>query len=85
MTQLDRTPGLVGYSLKAKPLRRDFWTLSVWEGGPALAEFVRAQPHEHVMGALQGDMGATKFVRWKTTGSEVPPRWDDATERATGR
>jgi hypothetical protein len=32
--------GLIAYSLEAKPLRLQFWTLSVWEGEDVLREFV---------------------------------------------
>src|SRR5438445_806704 len=39
--QLARTPGLIGYSLRAKLFRHRFWTLSVWEDNAALTAFVR--------------------------------------------
>ncbi len=29
--QLAAADGLVGYTLRAKPLARDYWTLSVWK------------------------------------------------------
>src|SRR5215831_20040747 len=43
--QLAGTAGLVGYTLRARPFSRRFWTLSVWEGEDALKRFVVAQPH----------------------------------------
>jgi hypothetical protein len=43
--QLSRALGLLGYSLLARPLRKQFWTLSVWEHEQALMEFVRQIPH----------------------------------------
>jgi hypothetical protein len=79
--QLQRTEGAIGYSLRAKILRRDFWTLSVWESEEALRQFVRADPHGGVMRSLVPHMGPTKFVRWKAQGSEVPPSWDEADRR----
>lgn len=30
--QLATAEGLIGYTLRAKPLARDYWTLSVWTG-----------------------------------------------------
>ena len=30
----DNADGLVGYTLRAKPLARDYWTLSVWKTTP---------------------------------------------------
>lgn len=66
--QLATTPGAVGYSMKANLRRRDFWTLSVWEGEESLAEFVRRNPHGDVMSALEREMGKTNFVRWDRAG-----------------
>jgi quinol monooxygenase YgiN len=79
--QLRRTPGLLGYSLLAHILQRQFWTLSVWEDEAALQQFVVAYPHSHVMRALQEKMGQTCFVRWRIWGSEFPPRWQEALTR----
>jgi hypothetical protein len=79
--QLRHRPGLLGYSLLARILKRQFWTLSVWEGEAALHQFVVENPHGQVMTALQGKMAQTHFVRWSMPGSEFPPRWRDALAR----
>ena len=79
--QLRRTPGVLGYSLLARIRKRQFWTLSVWEGEAALHQFVVENPHGHVMTALQGKMDQTHFMRWSMRGSEFPPRWQDALAR----
>jgi hypothetical protein len=79
--QLRRTPGAIGYSLRAKPLSRKFWTLSVWEDDRALRDFVAKVPHGEVMKTLAPYMGATKFTHWKISGSAIPPNWQDATRR----
>jgi hypothetical protein len=50
--QLRRTPGLLGYSLRARLLTRQFWTLSVWEGDAALDRFIFGHSHAQVMMAL---------------------------------
>jgi quinol monooxygenase YgiN len=34
--QLSSTEGLVGYALRAKPVARDYWTLSAWKDRDAL-------------------------------------------------
>jgi hypothetical protein len=79
--QLRRTPGLLGYSLLARMLQWQFWTLSVWEGEAALQQFVVENPHGQVMRALQEKMGQTHFVRWSMRGSEFPPSWQEALAR----
>jgi hypothetical protein len=83
--QLGRTHGLIAYSLRARPLRGEYWTLSVWESERALLEFVRDQPHGGVMGTLRSRMGPTAFVRWRTSGASPLPAWEDATARLTAR
>ena len=79
--QLARSPGLIGYSLRAKPLRKEYWTLSVWDSERALLAFVRGQPHSGVMSSLRNRMGPTKFVRWRVSGSAALPTWDEAIRR----
>src|SRR5258707_2379523 len=58
--QLSSTEGLVGYTLRAKPLARDYWTLSVWTDRDALEQFMRSAPHVTLMGSLKPFMGATR-------------------------
>src|SRR5262249_26235295 len=76
--QLASTPGLIGYSLWAKPIARDYWTLSVWNDEQSLRDFVSAPPHVDVMRALAKDMRQTKFAQWSVSGQAVPIAWGDA-------
>lgn len=39
--QLAAAGGLIGYTLRARPLARDYWTLPVWTDSIALREFMR--------------------------------------------
>jgi heme-degrading monooxygenase HmoA len=79
--QLERSPGLVGYSLNARPLTGRFWTLSVWDNESALQAFVNAAPHVETIRALIPHMGPTRFVRWTVLGAHLPVRWDEALRR----
>ncbi len=76
--QLNRTNGLLGYSLLARPLAKQFFTLSVWENEAALNAFVRAAPHAGTMADLMPHMGQTRFVKRPIRGSKIPPVWDYA-------
>ncbi|HEV3114401.1 MAG TPA: antibiotic biosynthesis monooxygenase [Candidatus Binataceae bacterium] len=76
--QLGRANGLIGYSLLARPLAKQFFTLSVWENEAALNAFVRASPHAATMAELMPHMGQTRFVKRPIKGSEIPPAWDYA-------
>lgn len=79
--QLATAPGVIAYSLLARPLTKNFWTLSVWEDEAALQDFVQQPPHVQLMTALVPHMRKTNFVRWKVKGSELPLRWEDALHR----
>jgi hypothetical protein len=79
--QLGRTDGVVGFSLLARPWRKQYATLSVWVDEPALDAFAKAQPHQELMAKLSPEMGATKFARWTIAGSAGRPSWDEALQR----
>jgi quinol monooxygenase YgiN len=79
--QLRGAEGLVGYTLRAKPLARDYWTLSVWADRAALQAFMRTPPHVGVMGSLKPFMGPTKFVQWQITPADGRPSWSEALDR----
>jgi hypothetical protein len=80
--QLRTTPGIIGYSLRAKLLSRNFWTLSAWADEKSLMEFVVKIPHGQTMKAMMPYMGRTKFTKWKVPGSALPLRWKEAMERS---
>jgi hypothetical protein len=80
--QLHLTPGIMGYSLRAKPLSRNFWTLSVWADEQTLMDFVAKVPHGQAMRAMMPHMGPTKFTKWKVSGSALPLRWEEAMQRS---
>jgi len=81
VAQLQQTSGLVGFAMMARPLRRQFWTLSVWDNDGALQAFVDAGSHAVTMRAMTPHVGATRFIRWKVRGVDLPPSWDDAFDR----
>jgi heme-degrading monooxygenase HmoA len=83
--QLAGSEGLIGYSMDANVVGKEFWTLSVWEDAEALRRFVHRDPHDEVMRDLLPDMGQTEFVRWKASGSSVAPAWEAAKERIRER
>jgi quinol monooxygenase YgiN len=80
--QLNAGPdGLIGYSLLAKPLRSDYWTLSVWRDRAALGRFIQAPPHREAMQKLPNVLSGFRSTRWTTPASAMPPDWSDALAR----
>ncbi|MFI7338709.1 DUF3291 domain-containing protein [Streptomyces sp. NPDC050085] len=79
--QVGRAPGAYGATLKAKPFRRTFWTLSVWESPRALKDFAASAPHGPIAASLRGQMKDAEFLTWKTTTDELPLDWKDVMRR----
>ena len=79
--QLAAADGLVSYTLRARPLARDYWTLSVWKDETALGEFRRTPPHVQVMTSLKPFMGPTKFITWTISAADGRPGLAAALER----
>jgi quinol monooxygenase YgiN len=79
--QLATADGLIGYTLRAKPLARDYWTLSVWTDDSALRAFMRRPPHVQIMSSLKPYMGPTKFVTWSISAAGGRPSLTGALER----
>jgi hypothetical protein len=79
--QLRATPGVIGYSMRAKLFSRRFWTMSIWESSAALMDFVAKVPHSDSMKTMTPFMGQTKFTQWKVAGAQIPLHWDEAIRR----
>jgi nitrite reductase/ring-hydroxylating ferredoxin subunit len=83
--QLAESEGLIGYSLDAHPLAKEFWTLSVWEDRDSLWRFVHKLPHSRAMQDLLPHMGETGFFHFEVAGSSVPPNWQETKRRMQER
>ena len=79
--QLKGAEGLIGFSLLARPIRKQYATLSVWRDEAALSAFSAGEPHRRLMRDLAPKMGPTKFVRWEISGASGRPSWTDALDR----
>jgi nitrite reductase/ring-hydroxylating ferredoxin subunit len=75
--QLASSEGLIGYTLDAHPLAKEYWTLSVWEDRDSLWRFVHKLPHSKAMQDLLPHMGETRFFHFEVKGSLVPPDWQE--------
>lgn len=81
--QLKKTPGLLAYSLDAKPAAKTFYTLSTWTSPSELGRFNRTDPHHEITRALRGRMAETRFVTWTVGAGDQRPTWDEARRRIT--
>jgi heme-degrading monooxygenase HmoA len=85
--QARRSPGLIGVSLRAQPLRRTYWTLSAWTGEAALREYARTEPHRTVMRRVRPWARTATFRFWTVPAQELAAGaaagrlWADAEHR----
>lgn len=79
--QVARSQGAVGMSLDAKPLRREFLTLSAWTDRDALDALVAGEPHRSVMRRQASSMADSRFVFWEAGRADLPITWGEARRR----
>lgn len=77
--------GVLGVSLVAHPLRREFWTLSAWRDREVLTTAVRQEPHRTVMARYRTTMADSTFDFWPVAASELPVSWTTARRRIRAR
>jgi hypothetical protein len=89
--QLIGSPGALGVSLLAKPLRKTYWTLSAWTDQESMDAFVHTQPHLDVMRRYHDRLDGAWFTSWSPTASELPKPnsnakalWAEARDRLAG-
>ena len=78
-----RSPGVLGASLWARPLRGKYYTLSAWESEEALRAFAHSGAHRRGVKALYatGEVDGVLSSWWEDAGT-WRPRWTDAVRRA---
>ncbi|MGQ0810274.1 MAG: hypothetical protein ACT4OO_03500 [Nitrospiraceae bacterium] len=75
--QLAGSHGLITYRVRARVLRKRFWTLSVWANKSAAQTFVRSGAHERAITPFQEWMApGAAFVEWYRPKKRV--RWSEA-------
>lgn len=79
--QMLGSPGALGLSLVARPLRRTFWTLSAWQDQAALGAATAGQPHRRLMNHFRPLMAGSSFVTWTAPATALPITWDEALRR----
>ena len=89
--QARRSPGIMGVSLRAQPLRATFWTLSAWSSQAALRDFARADPHRSIVARVRPWAKTAVLRTWTVSGGEPGPAaldpaalWVQAEARISG-
>ncbi|OIV36842.1 hypothetical protein BIV57_14135 [Mangrovactinospora gilvigrisea] len=85
--QAAAAPGGLGHALAAAPLRRTFWTQSVWADRAAVETFAAARPHRDIVRGSRPRMADSRFVFLVRPASEVRQGlpWDKVREMTAGQ
>lgn len=70
-----RAEGGLALGLAAQPLRRTFWTLTLWRDEVALLAYVRTPDHAEAMRSFRNALEETTSARWRT---RHRPTWSEA-------
>jgi hypothetical protein len=81
LAQIRQADGVLGVSLVARPLRREFLTLSAWTDRAALDAMVGSEPHRSVMRRQRAAMADSAFTFWTASATALPLTWEEADER----
>jgi heme-degrading monooxygenase HmoA len=81
--QARRSPGVLGVTLRAQPLRLSYWTLSAWTSKDALDAFARAEPHRTIMRRVRPWAKTATFRFWTADAARLTPDmlWAEAERR----
>lgn len=77
--------GCLGVSLQARPLAREFWTLSAWTSQDAVYRYARAAPHAGAARTQTAQMTSSTFVFWDVSTTALPASWADGKRRVRDR
>lgn len=75
---LRASPGIFAYAIWRRRLRRQFWTLSVWEDDTSLMNFVYRVPNHEAIDELKDQLRDFKRARWTAPAADIPVRWKQA-------
>lgn len=79
--QMAHSPGVVGFSTLAQPLRKRYQTLSLWESEAAVDAFARSGDHHQLVRALTNELDTMTSTRWRVRGNQGRPTWKHAAQR----
>lgn len=79
--QLQAAPGCIGFASAARPFRKNYRTISLWESEEALRAFVHAGAHGDLVRNTREEVESFRSVHWTVTGADGRPSWRDGARR----
>jgi heme-degrading monooxygenase HmoA len=79
--QMCATPGCVGFASLARPLRKQYRSLSLWESEEARAGFVHSGAHGALVSGMGHEVASFETVHWTVAGDTGRPTWREGFDR----
>ena len=76
--QIARSEGIVGFATLARPVRKQYRTISLWESEAHVDAFARSGDHHQLVRDLAPELAMVTSTRWRVSGSDGRPRWKQA-------
>ena len=76
--QISRSRGIVGFATLARPVRKRYQTISLWETEADVDAFARSGDHHDLVRALAPELATVKSSRWRVSGRDGRPGWKQA-------
>lgn len=76
--QIARSRGIVGFATLARPVRKRYQTISLWETEADVDAFARSGDHHDLVRELAPELATVKSTRWRVSGRDGRPGWKQA-------
>ena len=78
--QIARSKGIVGFATLARPVRKQYQTISLWETDADVDAFARSGDHHQLVRELAPELATVKATRWRVSSRDGRPGWKQAQE-----
>lgn len=78
LESLQRQEGMMGLSVRARPLGGEAWTVTVWQSEESLGAFVTGKVHMAAMRTANRSLARLETRRGAVTAARVPRSWLEA-------
>lgn len=81
--QMKAAPGCIGFASQARPFKKNYRSISVWESEEALRAFVHSGAHGDLVKSTRAEVESFRSVHWALDGADGRPTWREGSQRLT--
>lgn len=83
--QMKAAPGCIGFASQARPLKKNYRSISVWESEEALRAFVHSGAHGDLVNSTRAEVESFRSVHWTLSGADGRPTWREGSRRLAAK